>query len=78
MQRVTRAATLEGDTEVTAMRNVRDLWKRWRESSRQYAIERAMYKAGGGQAGAPHSRAVEHGIKSGAPPPAEGGGGTGL
>jgi hypothetical protein len=24
------------------------VWRRWRESRRQYAIERALYKSGGG------------------------------
>jgi hypothetical protein len=24
-------------------------WRRWRESSRQHAIDRALYKAGGGR-----------------------------
>ena len=27
---------------------LRSLWARWRESSRQNAIDRALYKAGGG------------------------------
>jgi hypothetical protein len=25
------------------------VWRRWRESRRQYAIERALYKSGGGR-----------------------------
>jgi len=28
-----------------------DAWGRWRESRRQYQIERALYKMGGGQTG---------------------------
>jgi hypothetical protein len=29
----------------------RDVWGRWRESRRQYQIERALYKAGGNPTG---------------------------
>jgi hypothetical protein len=53
-----------------------DMWKRWRENSRQYAIERAQYKAGGGQVGGPHRQGVDHTIKSGGPPRVDGGAGT--
>jgi hypothetical protein len=31
------------------MANLRDVWRRWRERSRQHAIDRALYKAGGGR-----------------------------
>jgi hypothetical protein len=31
---------------------LRDAWGRWRESRRQYQLERALYKAGGGSTGA--------------------------
>lgn len=30
---------------------LRDLWGRWRESRRQYQLERALYKAGGNPTG---------------------------
>jgi hypothetical protein len=29
------------------VRKLRDAWRKWRENSRQYALERALYKAGG-------------------------------
>jgi hypothetical protein len=30
---------------------LRDVWGRWRESRRQYRLERALYKAGGNPTG---------------------------
>jgi hypothetical protein len=30
---------------------VRSVWRRWRESRREYAIQRALYKAGGHDVG---------------------------
>ena len=35
-------------------------YRRWRERRRQYAIERALYKAGGGS-GVPHDAASRYG-----------------
>ena len=57
-------------------------WRRWRESSRKHAIERALYKAGGGR-GARYGGA--RGTPSGGQPPGgervggmlDGGGGAG-
>ena len=31
------------------LERLRDSWGKWRESCRQYQIDRAMYKAGGGR-----------------------------
>jgi hypothetical protein len=32
---------------------LRDVWGRWRESRRQYQLERALYKMNGGYSGSP-------------------------
>jgi hypothetical protein len=35
---------------------IRDVWGTWRENSRQYKIDRALYKAGGGDRFSPKPR----------------------
>jgi hypothetical protein len=54
---------------------LRGAWGKWRESRRQYAIERALYKAGGGRG--TRGEAFDKGVEAGIPPPVEGGIGTG-
>jgi hypothetical protein len=47
---------------------LRDVWGRWRESRRQYQLERALYKMGGGQTGpfATMNRTLDNELASGA------------
>ena len=35
--------------ESSVLGNLRDVWGRWRESRRQYQLERALYKMNGGR-----------------------------
>jgi hypothetical protein len=39
------------ESEVHRRGKLRDLWGRWRESRRQYQLERALYKMNGGYSG---------------------------
>jgi hypothetical protein len=56
------------------LQKLRGAWGNWRESRRQYKIDRALYKAGGGRdASMPASDAVDKGFKSGLPSAGPGG-----
>jgi len=51
------------------LQTLRDAWGKWRESRHQHAVERALYKAGGGHdPSKPASEAMDMGYKSGLPP----------
>jgi len=58
------------------LQKLRGAWGKWRESRRQYAIERALYKAGGGRG--PQRELANKSYEAGLPPTVEGGSGTGV
>ena len=40
---------LVGRSVDSVLEGLRNQWRKWRESRRQYQLDRALYKAGGGQ-----------------------------
>src|SRR5206468_10297508 len=55
-----------------------DMWRRWRESRRQYQLERAVFKASGGMEQFEHHRDGDLSQIKGTPPPPTPGTGVGT